>query len=234
MEKYKPPQKRPMEPKALWAIYYPIGYLIAKFIAKYTKLTPNTITFLVLIYSFLPLYLYSTGNFVLIAISGILIQLIVVGDVVDGRVAELTKKSTSLGEWIDGMVALIADALIFGGIGYGMYKLTDDVNIWIYIFIIISANFLIYLSHKIFLMIDPGFRKIQGSEIKSNFWISLFIWGRAKIYIITGTISIITGLLHNISVFYYFLICLSILNVCFFILLFIYFAHRLNIIDTNK
>ena len=223
-----------MEPKALWAVYYPLGYLIAKYVARYTRLSPNSITFLVLLFAFVPMVSYAIGSYNGIALAGILIQFIIVGDVVDGRVAELNNKSTSLGEWIDGMVALIADGLVFGGIGYGIYQVTGNVQVWHYIYAIIVFNYLIYLAHKIYLMIDPGFRKTQGSQIQENIWVSVFIWGRAKVYILTGVISVITGFTQNIIYIDYFTKILAIMNMLFFILLFAFFSKRLMKIDKTK
>ncbi len=83
-------------------------------------------------------------------------------------------------------------------------------------------------------MIDPGFRKTQGNQIQENVWVSIFIWGRAKVYILTGTMSVIAGITQDIIYIDYFIKILCVMNVIFFILLFIFFSKRLIRIDKTK
>lgn len=224
---YKPPEKRPMEPKILYYVYYPLGYVIAEILSRKTKITPNQVTFAWLCFGLLPAYFYSRGGYFDAVIGGILIQFVVVGDVIDGRIAELKNMFTSLGEWFDGMAALTVDAFLFFGVGYGLYKITSSVFIWHIIFVIIATNYLIYLTQKIYLMIDPGFRIQQKEVIKSNYWYSFFMWGRAKIYVLLALFTIL-------NLLYWFIALLAVLSVSFYLVILIYYARRLKRIDASK
>jgi archaetidylinositol phosphate synthase len=78
-----------------------------------TFLSPNTITVISLLFSFVPATLYYLGRF---QIGGILLLLSGGLDVMDGAVARRTGRVSSFGGFLDSTFDRISDLAIFGGI----------------------------------------------------------------------------------------------------------------------
>jgi len=82
---------------------------IVKFFAK-LNVNPNFLTTITLILNLIPFYFYLSKNFLLGAISLILINLF---DAMDGELARITNKTSKLGAFLDSNFDRISEALIF-------------------------------------------------------------------------------------------------------------------------
>ncbi|MEQ6125083.1 CDP-alcohol phosphatidyltransferase family protein [Pseudotenacibaculum sp. MALMAid0570] len=96
------------------------------FIINYTKITPNFISIISLIFGVLSAYLYFTGEIFLAAISYFISYIF---DALDGKVARLTKKGKVYGAWLDIFIDRINLVLISTAISYNFYSNTEDIRL---------------------------------------------------------------------------------------------------------
>ena len=95
----------------------------------YTNMTPNQISLLGLFLDFVAGYLISTGQFKLVVIGGIFIQISFVFDLVDGMVARLRGLTSSYGEWADTIMGDLGSFAIIFGFGIGGYRQTSEIYV---------------------------------------------------------------------------------------------------------
>jgi phosphatidylglycerophosphate synthase len=105
---------------ALRYISRPISYLVIRF----TKITPNQVTFLSLYFGILAGIFLMFGGFRNHLIAGIFAMLYILFDLMDGEIARVRNLCTDTGKWLDGIIGLVMTPyLLFSlAVGLGGYK----------------------------------------------------------------------------------------------------------------
>lgn len=107
---------------------------IAKFIDKYTSLSPNSVTILTNIFSLIPIYFFYLGDYTSIMIGGSLFLLIFILDYVDGSLARIQNRGSNFGGWLDHSLDMYRMIFFFFAIAFGVYRQTGDWLVFIFIF----------------------------------------------------------------------------------------------------
>ena len=103
-------------------ITMPLVYLMV----NYTKITPNIISLLSIIFGVYSAYNFFTGNVIL---GGAMYLISYIFDATDGKVARITKTGKPYGAWLDICIDRINLVLITTAIAYNFYLNTDEVLI---------------------------------------------------------------------------------------------------------
>jgi phosphatidylglycerophosphate synthase len=93
-------------------IFRPFAIILATFLAKYTKITPNQVTFFSMLLLLMSALMFARGTHSYYIIGGVLAFLYLIFDLVDGELARRQNKGGNLGKWFDGVVGLIGTPLI--------------------------------------------------------------------------------------------------------------------------
>src|SRR3989344_715181 len=88
----------------------------------YTKITPNDVTWLMLIVGIVAAEFYAIGGYFYSLIGLFLHHFSFILDAVDGEVARFTKKSSTRGVYLDLMAHIILNPLLIMGIAIGVYR----------------------------------------------------------------------------------------------------------------
>jgi phosphatidylglycerophosphate synthase len=138
-------------------------------ILKNTFVTPNQVTYLSVLVGFASGYSFSQGTWFASAIGGLLLELTLVLDCVDGQLARAKKMASDWGRLIDGIAGYFAYlAVVFGiMVGYPEYR---SALIVIAVFTIIRAISYDYCKQTFGTMVLQGFdgmdREIQSTVEK--------------------------------------------------------------------
>lgn len=101
-------------------IYLNLGDLLAKFFVK-TFLTPNQISMIGFFFGILAVYFFATGQYIDTVIAVFFLQISILLDFVDGRVARARSVSSKYGEFLELVTDHIEYPLILGAVTYGVY-----------------------------------------------------------------------------------------------------------------
>jgi len=140
----------------------PLSIKISGLILK-TKITPNQISLISFILSFLGAMFFYFGDYVYLIIGGLLVHLSSIVDGCDGEVARLKLVESEYGGWFDAVLDRYADALIIFGLIHGHWILHHNIAIWTIGFIALMGSFLnSYTADKY----DAIFRKrVKEKEV---------------------------------------------------------------------
>ncbi len=89
-----------------------LSMLISKPLAKYTNITPNTITIFSFIIALIAGYFFLKADYTSLVIGGILAFLSQIFDQVDGEVARMRGMQSDLGRWLDSVTGYIRTEVI--------------------------------------------------------------------------------------------------------------------------
>ena len=165
-----------------WSIY------ISIFLSKYTNVTANSVTFLMMTLSFIfPLIIYITSTFYeLLLLSPLLFYILYSLDMIDGELARLRGKTSNIGEFYD--ASLWFTLPIFFSIY--VYKICIFLNLPMIIFIAT----LVTISLEVFLLVSQSlfssdrsvlnFLQRDNSAIAKLIMIFKFILNKQNIYLI--------------------------------------------------
>ena len=153
-----------------------ISTKITKFLSK-TSLTPNMISFSILVLAILTAIMLMKGIYPWILIGGILIQLISILDGCDGEVARLKHIKSKWGAWFDGAIDKYVDTFIIAGLAYGYWNITGNNFIWpIAIFVLLGLITDSYMHMK-FKGVVGNFIKWRGLGIERDMWMLILAIG---------------------------------------------------------
>lgn len=107
--------------KTWWAALciLPLARRLALFIANYTDLKPNTITFISFTLKLLSASLFIKGAHALLVIGAFIFELSYCFDCVDGSIARLKKQESTTGEFIDHVTDVFGVTLNIIALAYG-------------------------------------------------------------------------------------------------------------------
>jgi phosphatidylglycerophosphate synthase len=171
-------------------IHPPLEFGITRLLAK-TKVTPNQVTFLGMIFSSLAVYLFATGYLVAgilcAATKGIL-------DGVDGKLARLHIKYSKFGDALDHIGDIIFDALWYVALGWYFSKGDLSSTAATFTVILLTAYWIQRIVPGVFARrfgreiydyeeIDR-FVRLVGSRMNNDVWIMIpgFLLGYAQVF----------------------------------------------------
>jgi len=138
-------------------------------VLKNTFVTPNQVTYLSVAVGFASGYLFSQGTWITSAIGGLLLELTLVLDCVDGQLARAKKMASDWGRLIDGIAGYFAYLAVVYGIMTG-YPEFRPALIVIAVFTILRAISYDYCKQTFGTMVLQGFdgmdREIQSTVEK--------------------------------------------------------------------
>jgi len=122
-------KKKQKKPSGIFTsfLFRPAGHIIVYFSYK-LSLSPNVVSFLSIVFCFagvVILYIYPENyNFILLAAA--LWWIGAIFDAADGDLARFTDNFSPIGGWLDSFLDRVKEFMIFGLIGYLMYKKYDS------------------------------------------------------------------------------------------------------------
>ena len=133
-----------------------------------TRISPNAVSILSFLISLTSAFLFSFGQWLYIALAGLLAQFSSIIDGCDGEIARLKFQESRYGAWMDSVLDRYADALIILGMIYGYWIYHPDITIWIWGFFSVVGSLLnSYTAIKYDQVIKERKRKFRfGRDIR--------------------------------------------------------------------
>ena len=97
-----------------------LSMLISKPLARYTNITPNTVTVFSFIIALIAGYFFLTGNYTYMIIGGILTFFSQIFDQVDGEIARMRGLSSDFGKWLDSVTGYIRTEVVIVCLAIGV------------------------------------------------------------------------------------------------------------------
>lgn len=94
----------------------PLTYMLV----NYTKITPNQVSIISFLFILTSAYLFLKGGYNNILIGSFLAFVYNILDMIDGMIARLKKKSSLMGQWLDGILGYISFPIIIFTLAVGM------------------------------------------------------------------------------------------------------------------
>lgn len=150
----------------------PISIKISELLLK-TKMTPNQISLISFIVSFLGALFFYFGDYVFLVVGGLLVHLSSIIDDCGGEVSQLKLSESKYGDWLDTVLDRYADAIIILGMIHGHWILHNDITILTIGFLALMGSFFnSYTADKY----DAIFRKrIKVNKIRMGRDVRLFL-----------------------------------------------------------
>lgn len=143
-----------------------------------TKITPNQISLMSFITSFIGALFFYVGEYIFLIIGGILVQLSSIIDGCDGEVARLKLIQTKYGGWFDAVLDRYADAIIIFGMIHGHWILYNNLIIWTIGFAALVGSFLnSYTADKYDAIFENRIEKISKWRMGRDVRLFLILLG---------------------------------------------------------
>ena len=136
-------------------------------VLKDTFITPNQVTYLSVLVGFASGYSFSQGNSISSIFGGLLLELTLILDCVDGQLARAKNMASDLGRLIDGIAGYFAYLAVVYGIISGYPNFSTEVIV-IAVFTILRAVSYDYCKQTMGMMALKGFDGVQ-MEIQNTF-----------------------------------------------------------------
>ena len=153
--------------------YRPFVEAIVRILVK-TKITPNQITTIGIFISIIAGFFFALGEWKYLVMGAVLTQLVLISDMLDGKVARYKKLGTVFGEWYDGIANKIFKYILFLGATIGVYRISGEPLMLIVgavaTFNMTMISFILYL--KPFFNFSRGHTelpRVKGIEIPYGF-----------------------------------------------------------------
>lgn len=121
-----------------WIFLRRISIYISTPIAKYTNISPNSITIFGIIIGLITSFLFLRLQSIYHVYAVFLYQIIYLADCVDGEVARLTNKKSSIGNWLDSALRYTLYSAFFSVVSTNLYIYNFKYNRLFEIILIIS------------------------------------------------------------------------------------------------
>ena len=147
-----------------------VSTLFSRFLV-YTSITPNIISFLIVLFAIPTFFLLSTGVYPWLILGGLLIQFMSILDGVDGEIARMKFMKSKWGGYLDANLDKYIDTIAVTGMTLGYLKATG--NIWIIpiaLFIIFGLGLDGYMPIKFELLTGKklNFSPLQFINVKRD------------------------------------------------------------------
>src|SRR3989344_9196595 len=129
--------------------YRPFVEAIVRILVK-TKITPNQITTIGIFISIIAGSFFALGEWKYLVMGAVLTQLVLISDMLDGKIARYKKLGTVFGEWYDGIANKIFKYILFLGTTIGVYRVSGEPLMLVVgavaSFNMIMISFILYLK----------------------------------------------------------------------------------------
>lgn len=178
-----PPDKEKANKETVWEHYFArkIAFLITSIFLK-LKISANQISILAIITGIIAAILIMVGDFWVVLLGAILMQIWLILDKTDGIIARYRKTTSKFGEFLEEFSGAIIATLFFSSIGAAASKLpgflpfSPQLPPYLLIILGILTSLFVIFRHLIFRHFEAVFKK---EEIKSE---SLFASGRLSTF----------------------------------------------------
>ncbi len=119
----------------------PISIRISRVLAK-TSIKPSTISIISFILCVVSFYLFFIGNYLNIALAGVVGQISSIIDGCDGEIARLKFMATDYGAWLDAVLDRYGDAFVIAGIIYASWISSEDIKVWLFGLVALIGTFM--------------------------------------------------------------------------------------------
>jgi len=141
-----------------------ISIPIALFLAKYTRITPNQVTFFTTILSFIAGYFFYLGEYKFLIIGALIFLLRFTLDYVDGSLARAKNMASDYGHWLDNASDELGKFIVFLTFSLGVYNVTGNPWAILLGFISFSGYILNSLTYNMFWRFFPFAEKVVETE----------------------------------------------------------------------
>ncbi len=181
----------------------PISTRISKFLVNF-DIIPNQISFFSFVLSLIAVGLFAIGNYLFLALGGIIAQFASIIDGSDGEVARLKYLFSDYGGWFDAVLDRYADAFLLFGLTW--YTYNQNLSPWALVigfFAIIGSFMLSYTADK--------YDKLMKNRIKKGVRLGrdvrVFLIFLGAIFNQTCLILIVIAILMNLETIRRIVIC---------------------------
>jgi len=208
-------------------MYKPIGYYLTELLSK-TRITPNQVTFFQFIFFLLTGVFYYFGTYPYLIFGALSFQIAHILDNVDGMLARKKGISNNYGAWLDDQTTFFSRVIVFLGIIFGLYRFNQDILIWLFGFLAVTAIYVYDLMYEQFNKFYPGAKEAIEKEKskRSRFLRNFYFTGNLLVVIIS-----LAGLLNML---YPLLIFISAYGWLFNVALFIVFSKKIKSLGFKK
>ena len=108
----------------LHLVLKPVIHSMVWLFSNFTRVTPNQLSFISLMFGLICAYCFIEGGFILGAIFYLLRYLF---DAIDGMVGRLKEITSKFGAFLDNYTGLWCNVTLIIGFGIGMYRITNNI-----------------------------------------------------------------------------------------------------------
>ena len=137
-----------------------ISTSISKYLVN-TKITPNQISFLILLLSIPTFFILAKGTYPWLIFGGIMIQFLSIIDGVDGEISRLNSKAALWGAWLDPILDRYVVIFVIAGMAYGYWNATGNI-------IILLVSILAMASELMLDYMPAKFEVISGKKLRAK------------------------------------------------------------------
>src|SRR3989344_2723383 len=149
--------------KILDFIFYTRVSRYITFLLLYTKITPNQVTLLSLLFAIISSFFFLQGTYIHLVFGAVFLQLAQIFDAVDGEIARVKKMTSEFGSFFDGAVSYVGYYLNIPAIAIGNYMINHNPNVLIFAMFAL-ANILLISGLKFMFKVDVPNQKV-GHQI---------------------------------------------------------------------
>lgn len=125
-------------------IYRPIANFLLNNIFKYTKITPNQISFMSLMVVITGCWFFAFRGYPYLLIGLFFLHLGYTLDMLDGQYARYRGLSSRYGRWFDSFVDVIKVFSLFMSLTYGAYSISGNPHIFLWGMLAMAQGFMTY------------------------------------------------------------------------------------------
>jgi len=189
-------------PVARW-LNRPVSIRLSKILVNF-NITPNQISIFSFILSMIATGLFALGNYVYLALGGIIAQFASIIDGSDGEVARLKYLSSDYGGWFDAVLDRYADAFLLFGLTWYVYSQNlSPLTLSVGFLAIIGSFMLSYTADKY----DRLMKNRIGKGIRLGRDVRVFLIFLGAVLNQPYTVLIVIAVLMNVEIIRRIIIC---------------------------
>jgi len=157
----------------------PVGRILSKQLV-HTAVTPNQVSVVSVLLGLFSAWLFARGAYATTVLGAIVLQVSAIFDTVDGDVARVMFKESTLGKWLDIIGDQVVHIAVFAAIGFGLFRagsaapvfaLAASAVIGVLISFVVVVRGLKQLEHRS----NPRLQKLIESTANRDFSVLLLV-----------------------------------------------------------
>jgi len=151
------------------------GRPLAKWLSKHTKMPPTFATMMNLLFALMSVPLFLAHSYAAIVTGGLLVYVSGLWDTIDGNLARFRGEESEKGAWLDGLIDRIAEVLILGSIGLGIYLTSSELWVLPVTIAAMFMQFLFYYGGVSYALFSKGGTESPGGEAWFTYCRAMFV-----------------------------------------------------------